>query len=99
MNAPANLDNFSSAVSARGSKAGSSENTNTVALPVHKTKPPCMAPGAANREDREFGRQLSTNHNEAGGVLMLQVAPGSMHEKPNVSDPMATAIKRGGFLR
>lgn len=61
-----------------------SENAKAVIIPHSKgmAKPPTTSLA----EDRKFGRQLSTNTNEAAGAtITLQVVP-DLKEKVNVSE-------------
>ena len=67
-------------------KAGTSENVQASALnPLNKTIKSSQAVKIVNaQENRSFGRQLSTNNGEAGGLITLQVVP-DIKNKPNVS--------------
>jgi len=60
-----------------------SENAKAVVIPHSKAM--AKPPTTSLAEERKFGRQLSTNNNEAAGAtITLQVMP-DIKEKPNVS--------------
>ena len=87
--------------SSNAALASTSENVKAINLPNSKgmNKPPTCntshnnTGGPSGQKDRKFGRQLSTNNGEAGGVsITLQVMPDTKC-KPNVSVIRCTVVQ------